>query len=117
MAGFEAYPSLRTYGRAGNMSDMPARERRVVLVGFQDMQLIDIVGPAEVFDAASRTLGGSAGYRVVVATRDGRPVRGAAGLRIGADIALSHVRARGLDTLIVGGGMAFEEAVADAHLL
>jgi transcriptional regulator GlxA family with amidase domain len=88
-----------------------------VLVAFDGMQLLDIVGPAEVFDAATRLLGGPPAYRVVVATPGGRAIRGASGLRIAGDVALPHVRPRDVDTLVVGGGLAFDDAVADARLV
>src|SRR4051812_30524847 len=63
--------------------------RRIVFLAFDRMQLLDLVGPADVFDAATRTIGvepgiktaqalelarrrnEAAGYRVVVATADG----------------------------------------------
>lgn len=97
---------------------MAVRRREVVLVMFEGMQLLDVVGPAEVFDAANRALGGRAPhYRVLVSSPDGRPVRSAAGLRIGTDAALAHVRARGLDTVIAGGGMNIHEATADRRLI
>jgi transcriptional regulator GlxA family with amidase domain len=83
---------------------MSERRRQVVFVAFEGIQLLDLVGPAEVLDAATRLLGDDAGYQVAVASPGGRPVRGVSGLRLSADLALSHVRARGLDTLIVPGG-------------
>jgi transcriptional regulator GlxA family with amidase domain len=78
--------------------------------------MLDVVGPADVLDAATRVLGGNGGYRMVVATPDGEPVRGSAGLRLGADVGLGQVRLRGVDTLIVAGGLQIDEALADARL-
>jgi transcriptional regulator GlxA family with amidase domain len=76
------------------------------------MQLLDHVVPAEVLDAATTALGGDGGYNVVVATHDGQPVRGASGMRLLADAPLRHVRPASVDTLIVGGGLRFDDAVA-----
>jgi transcriptional regulator GlxA family with amidase domain len=87
-----------------------------VIFAFEGMQLIDIVGPADVLDGATRALGARDGYRLLVATVDGQPVRGSTGMRIHADTALAHVRPRSVDTLIVGGGMNFEEILGDARI-
>jgi transcriptional regulator GlxA family with amidase domain len=90
--------------------------REVVLVGFDGMQLLNLVGPAEMLDAATQLLGGEGGYRVTIATPGGTPVRGSAGVRLAADKPLDHVRPRAVDTLIVGGGMRIG-AVVDDQLL
>jgi transcriptional regulator GlxA family with amidase domain len=88
----------------------------VVLAAFEGVQMLDVVGPADVLDAATRVLGGKGGYRMVVATPNGEPVRGSAGLRLGADIGLGQVRLRGVDTLIVAGGLQIDDALADPRL-
>jgi transcriptional regulator GlxA family with amidase domain len=95
---------------------MSAKARRVVLVTFDGMQLLNLLGPAEVFDAANRALGDRPGYSLLVASRDGRVVRSAPGLRIATDAALQHVRAGGLDTLIVAGGMNVHDVRSDRGL-
>ena len=52
--------------------------RRVVMVAFPSVQVLDVVGPLEVFGAASQALegtGGAPAYQVeIVATRAGRRV-------------------------------------------
>ena len=90
--------------------------RQVVLVAFDGVQLLDVVGPADVLDAATRLLGGEGGYRIVIATPDGEPVRGSAGLRLAADVGLGQVRLRGVDTVIVGGGFQIDEVLADQRI-
>jgi transcriptional regulator GlxA family with amidase domain len=95
---------------------MPARKRKVVLIAFDGVQLLDIVGPADVLDAATRVLGGDGGYEMTIATPDGQPVRGSAGVRLAADTALGQVRLRGVDTLVVGGGLRIDDALADPRL-
>ena len=94
-----------------------ARAREVVLVGFDGMQLLNLVGPAEMLDAATQVLGDGGGYDVRIATPDGAPVRGSTGMRIAADHALAHVRPRAVDTVIAGGGMRIGEAVGDERLI
>jgi transcriptional regulator GlxA family with amidase domain len=80
------------------------------------VQLLDVVGPSDILDAATRLLGGDGGYRMVVATPDGQPVRGSGGLRLDADIALGQVRRRGVDTVIVGGGLRIDDVLGDPRL-
>jgi transcriptional regulator GlxA family with amidase domain len=53
---------------------------------------------------------------VTIATPDGAPVRGSAGMRIAADKSLGHVRPRAVDTLIVGGGMRVGDVAGDQRL-
>lgn len=96
---------------------MAPSKRQVVLVGFDGMQLLNLVGPAEMLDAATQVLGGERGYRVVIATPDGAPVRGSVGMRLAADRSLDHVRPRTVDTVIVGGGMRIGEAADDQRLV
>jgi transcriptional regulator GlxA family with amidase domain len=91
-------------------------KREVVLVGFDGMQLLNLVGPAEMLDAATQVLGGDRGYRVTIVTPDGAPARGSAGMRIAADRSLAHVRPGAVDTLIVGGGMRIGELAGDPRL-
>jgi len=95
---------------------VPTPKRQVVLVAFEGVQLLDVVGPSDVLDAATRLLGGNGGYRMVVATPDGEPVRGSGGLRLSADIALGNVRRRGVDTVIVGGGLRIDDVLGDPRL-
>jgi transcriptional regulator GlxA family with amidase domain len=96
---------------------MPGHAREVALVIFDGMALLNVLGPAEVFDAANRVLGGRPSYRLLVTSSDGRAVRSAPGLRIATDVALAHVKARGLDTLLVAGGMNIRDVRSDARLL
>jgi transcriptional regulator GlxA family with amidase domain len=95
---------------------VPAPKRQVVLVAFDGVQLLDIVGPSDVLDAATQLLGGKGGYRMLIATPDGQPVRGSGGIRLVADISLGQVRRRGVDTVIVGGGLQIDRFLADPRL-
>jgi transcriptional regulator GlxA family with amidase domain len=95
---------------------VPTAKRQVVLVAFEGVQLLDVIGPSDILDAATRLLAGNGGYRMVVATPDGQPVRGSGGLRLSADIALGQVRRRGVDTVIVGGGLQIDDVLGDPRL-
>lgn len=116
MAGSEGYLALWPMFSWAKMCGMASRRRKVVLFAFEDMQILDLVGPAEVLDAATQILGDDRGYDLSVATLDGESVRGSSGMRLESDVALPHVRQRSVDTLIVGGGMRFDDVIADRRL-
>jgi transcriptional regulator GlxA family with amidase domain len=92
---------------------MANRKRKVVLFAFDGMQLLNLVGPSDIFDAATRVLGDGRGYEVAVATIDGSPIRGSSGLRVAADGALGRMQPKTIDTLIAGGGMNIDQIAGD----
>src|ERR1700736_4762456 len=116
LAGYEGYVSLRPYRTTTTMICVTSSRRTVVLVAFDGMQLLDIVGPAEMFDAATQLVGDQRGYQLVIATSDGSPVRGSGAMKLVPDTALDQVRPGRVDTMIVGGGMNFERAIGDQRL-
>jgi len=75
---------------------------RVVLVGFNGAQGLDVLGPAEVFAAANRSLGSSK-YRVLLATLGGGRVRSTSGIELGAR-SLERIVPQKQDTVLVVGG-------------
>ena len=75
---------------------------RIVLVGFDGAQGLDVFGPAEVFAAANRSLG-RARYRVVFASVGGGRVRATSGIELRAR-ALERIAPRRQDTVLVVGG-------------
>jgi transcriptional regulator GlxA family with amidase domain len=85
---------------------MPDSERHVVLVVFDGVQLLDVAGPADVFDAATRVTAADdhPGYRLTVASADGTPVRASSGMRIEPDADLASLDPKAIDTLLVPGG-------------
>jgi transcriptional regulator GlxA family with amidase domain len=85
----------------------------IALVVYDDIQLLDLAGPADVFDAASRLTGGS--YELIVTAARGRAVRASNGVRVALDAQLSDVAA--VDTIMVAGGWGSEAASQDAALL
>ncbi|WP_196807695.1 GlxA family transcriptional regulator [Candidatus Solirubrobacter pratensis] len=86
--------------------------RTVALLAYDGVQLLDLAGPIEVFDAATER-GGD--YRLLLASPGGRDVR-AGRTRVGADGSLSRLPAR-LDTLIVPGAPAWRDVIADRALV
>ncbi|QXC62327.1 GlxA family transcriptional regulator [Aquihabitans sp. G128] len=87
-----------------------SERRSVVLVAFDEIQLLDLAGPVEVFDTATRILGDGrrdrAGYDVRIATPGGAAVTSSSRVTVAADVDLAAVASEGLrfDTLLVVGG-------------
>lgn len=90
--------------------------RTVVLVAHQGVQLLDVAGPADVLDGATRLVGPDAGYRLIVAAPGGGEVRAGGGLRLCADVDLDAVRGP-VDTVLVAGGWELTSAAAEPGLV
>jgi transcriptional regulator GlxA family with amidase domain len=77
--------------------------RRVLILVFPGVELLDVAGPSSAFDVAQRLIGGP-GYRVEIAGARRGPVPTASGLEIVAHTSFARVRGP-FDTLIVAGGL------------
>lgn len=88
--------------------------RRVVLVGFDRFQALDLVGPAEVFSIASRLEEGSYSIEVVATRKD--EVVTSSGLRLRPDRSLAACRGP-IDTLVVVGGQGVPRALEERPLI
>ncbi len=96
------------------------RHRSVVIVAFEDVQGLDVFGPADVFYFANY-LAAMAGedqtpYTVHVAGPEPGPIRTAAGPMIYADVSVSDPRLRP-DVLLVAGGLAVESAASNSDFV
>ena len=91
--------------------------KRVLLVGFDGADGLDIFGPAEVFAGAGRRLG-SPTYSVIVAAVGGGAIRLTSGPSLAAR-ALEAIRPQADDTVLVVGGHddAMEVAASNAALV
>ena len=92
-----------------------AKCKQVAIVLYDDVQLLDVAGPADVFVQANRRAGGEAYEVTFVAAK--ASVRGAGGLAMAATpIAAASGR---IHTLIVPGGPVepLTDALADTELL
>ena len=89
---------------------------RVLVIGFDDLQTLDAMGPAEVFAAAARRLGEPC-YRVHLASIGGGPRRMSAGFSVMTED-LRRLRPRPSDLVVVSGGddAAIRAAVRDVEL-
>ena len=86
------------------------RTRPVVLLAFDGIQPLDVVGPYEVFAGANQALGGEAYGLAVVAAAAG-PVRAPSGLGLVADRGFGPLGP--IDTLVIPGGHGVHAARAD----
>jgi transcriptional regulator GlxA family with amidase domain len=89
------------------------RTRRVVLVAFDRLQALDLVGPAEVFSMASRLTAGAYSIEVVAARTS--EISTSSGLHLRPDRSLAACRGA-IDTLIVVGGEGVPDALAEGSI-
>ncbi|MEV6625735.1 GlxA family transcriptional regulator [Amycolatopsis sp. NPDC051106] len=94
---------------------MAGPPRRVTIVGFPDVELLDVACPADVLDAANRH-GARPPYEIRLATIDGQAIRTCSGLILQPHLRLDQV-AGDLDTLIVAGGWGSTTAASDERVL
>src|SRR5262245_53353732 len=113
MAGILGNLSGRPPTRAPSMGAV--HERRVVVVGYDRLELIDVASVTSCLDLANR-LGATPAYDVRFATLSGGAVRCDSGLELHAQMALPDVPG-GVDTLVVSGGLGHTAAAADRGLL
>jgi len=91
------------------------------MLAYPDIQILDVVGPLEVFARTSRWMrdhGESRedAYTVEILGLKRGPIRASSGLRISADRAFHEV-GRGIDTLLIAGGRGTERYRSHAPLL
>ena len=99
----------------------PPKTRRVAMLAFPDVQMLDVMGPLEVFARASRWLQDSGlrtddAYRVEIIGLKRGAFAASSGLRLHADRGYAQVRG-GLDTLLIAGGRGAERYCASPPLL
>lgn len=75
---------------------------RVALLVCPNVQLLDVVGPTDVFAEAARQLGNRWAYRLQVISTEGQVVRSSSGLSLVADSTVATHRGA-IDTLLVAG--------------
>jgi len=100
------------------MSSTKTASRRIVLIGFNGAQSLDLVGPADVFAHANASNSSARQYEVTLASPRGGEIVTNAGLRFARTVAL-HDISGSLDTIIVAGGSreGLTQAMSDTNLL
>ena len=105
--------------------DMPILDpapRHIVMVAFPGVQLLDVVGPLEVFAAASEAVlegppkSDARGYRLTIVGSEPGVVRASSGLSLGVDRAYEDLPEE-IDTLIVAGGHGTPHAFVDPRVV
>ena len=91
-----------------------SRPRRIVLVAFDAVQSLDVMGPAEVFAQADRA-SAELEYAVELVAPSPAPICASNGLRLVPDRALESCRGS-IDTLVVAGGAGVRPAARDERL-
>ncbi|HLJ02491.1 MAG TPA: GlxA family transcriptional regulator [Solirubrobacteraceae bacterium] len=86
--------------------------RRVAMLAFEDVQVLDVTAPLEVFSLATRLAGGSYALELVASG----PIVTSSGLHLQPHRSLGE-RLGSLDTLIVAGGRGVHAAAADDDLI
>ncbi len=95
--------------------------KRIAMLAFSNVQVLDVMGPLEVFSRASRWLrdqGKSVDlvYQVEIIGLEPGPLLTSSGLQIYAGHGIADVR-RGLDTLLIAGGIGVGPCRTHAPLL
>lgn len=92
--------------------------RKVIMVGYNQAQIIDIVGPMQILSAVKDL--GHQGYDLTLTARDTGEIRTSSGIRLGVDKTFedfSDGDLEDLDTLMIAGGDGTIPAMQDAALL
>ena len=84
---------------------MTTIERLIVIVLFDQVDLLDVTGPAEVFALLQREMDEPTGYRVVLAAQSLDPVTTSAGVRVMPDVTFDSLARKAIDTLVVPGAV------------
>ncbi|WP_425271599.1 GlxA family transcriptional regulator [Nocardia neocaledoniensis] len=80
-------------------------DRLVVIVLFDQVDLLDVTGPPEVFSLLRREMDEPTGYQVVLAADTVEPVTTSAGVRVLPDVTFGELAGRRIDTVVVPGAV------------
>ncbi|WP_028104844.1 GlxA family transcriptional regulator [Pseudoduganella violaceinigra] len=96
----------------------PTRPRRIVLLAYEGMNLLDLTGPLQAFASATRrhSAGGPPLYELIVASAEGGLVASSAGLSC-MTVPVALLDGGEIDTLLVAGGCAGDTYVAPPELV
>jgi transcriptional regulator GlxA family with amidase domain len=99
------------------MKHPPAKQQRphrVVMVAYDGVELLDVVGPLETFANAADFAAAPNAYTVEIAAGWAGPVRASSGLVLNATLDYRAIAAA--DTVLIAGGTGVEEAARDLAL-
>jgi transcriptional regulator GlxA family with amidase domain len=103
------------------MKARATRSKRILIVGFPQVEALDVVGPAEVFATASdflrkKSVADVPAYSIELVAPQSGHLATSCGLALFAQGSIGEVRGT-LDTLIVAGGIGVQQAMHDAVLV
>ncbi len=94
--------------------------KRIAMLAYPDVQILDVTGPLEVFSRTERWLrderGRGGAYAVEILGLEPGPVRTSSGLQLLAERGFADVT-RGIDTLLVAGGRGAREHAKNPSVL
>jgi len=88
---------------------------RIAILAFTGVQLLDVVGPADVFSEAARQLGQPRAYSVEVIGIEAGWIKSSCGLRLAVDSTVATQRGR-IDTLLIAGSPKIDDMAGDEGL-
>ncbi|MDU9405183.1 GlxA family transcriptional regulator [Pseudomonas sp. zfem004] len=88
---------------------------RITFLAFPRVQLLDVVGPADVFAEAAKQLGNPRAYRVEVIGTEKGLIKGSSGLKLAIDETFETCKGR-IDTLLVAGSPHIDEIALNPAL-
>jgi transcriptional regulator GlxA family with amidase domain len=98
----------------GQMKSKQQLPHRVVMVAFEGVELLDVVGPLETFANAEALAELPGRYIVEIAAKAKGLVRASSGLTVAATVDYKAIAAA--DTVLVAGGQGIEDAARDLEL-
>jgi transcriptional regulator GlxA family with amidase domain len=94
----------------------------IVVLAFEDVQLLDVTGPVQTFASANEMVSGTRGapihgapYQIVVVSRRGGPIRSSSGLSLVTQPIAKAIGPRRIDTLVIPGGPGVHDALKDSQ--
>ena len=90
--------------------------RTIAIVAMQDVQLLDVSGPLDVFAEANVQSGGTA-YRLRIVAGAAGPIRSSSGVRLIPDDIIGSAMAEPIDTLLVAGSPSASVVRPDRHVV
>src|SRR5262245_47192035 len=107
--------------RRPKRSPSPSGPIRVAMLAYPGIQMLDVLGPLEVFSRTARWLKDNGrraddAYHVEILGLRLGPFRASSGLRVYADRCFDEA-GPGLDTLLIAGGMGAERYKSDPRIL
>jgi transcriptional regulator GlxA family with amidase domain len=89
--------------------------KKVAILAMPGVQLLDVVGPSDVFAEANRQLG-YAYYEIEIVSTKAGPIRGSSGVQLVADRTI-HQPFDGIDTLLIAGDPLIQEQPVACEIL